>query len=133
LSPLYSSVPNLTGCIGDIIGGVNYGTPPSTVTNSGGTYKQITLTKGRYLVEVEFGLVAGATGGQFEFWISTTPTGSGVFGASSNYYSGTYETYHKFYNFNSVNTTTTYYLRAVKQSGSTANVWYHQIRAYRIG
>ena len=132
ISPLYSSVPNLTGCIGDIISGTNYGTPPSQVTNTIQTYRQITFTKGRYLLECEVALTAGATAGQFEFFVTDTPTKNNVFGSASVQYSGTYETYYKFYNFN-FNANATYYLRATKQSGSTANVWYIELKAYRIG
>ena len=132
ISPSYSSVPNLTGCIGDIIGGVNYGTPPSQVNNTIQTYRQITFTKGRYLVEVEFAVTAGATAGQLEFFLTDTPTNNNVFGSASVQYSGTYETNYKFYNFN-FNANTTYYLRATKQSGSSVNLWYIDLKAYRIG
>ena len=132
ISPLYSSVPNLSGCIGDIISGVNYGTPPSQVNNTIQTYRQITFTKGRYLVEVEFAVTAGATAGQLEFFLTDTPTNNNVFGSASVQYSGTYETNYKFYNFN-FNANTTYYLRATKQSGSSVNVWYIEVKAYRIG
>jgi len=132
INPTYTTVPNLTGCIGDIITQNNIVNAPASVTNAIQTYRTLTLTKGRYLIEVEFALVAGATAGQFEFFLTSTSSGNNIFGSSSNQYSGTYETFYKFYNF-SVNATTDYYLRAVKASGTTANVWYIEIKAYRIG
>ena len=64
--------------------------------------------------------------------LAYTPTNNNVFGSASVQYSGTYETNYKFYNFN-FNADTTYYLRGTKQSGSTVNVWYIEIKAYRIG
>ena len=132
INPTYTTVPNLTGCIGDIISQNNIVNAPASVTNAIQTYRTLTLTKGRYLIEVEFALVAGATAGQFEFFLTSTSSGNNIFGSSSNQYSGTYETFYKFYNF-SVNATTDYYLRAVKASGTTANLWYIEIKAYRIG
>ena len=128
----YTNVPSLSGCIGDVIGGTNYGTPPSNATGTIQTYRQITFTKGRYLVEVEFAVTAGATAGQFEFFLTDSPTKNNVFGSSSVQYYGTYETYYKFYNFN-FNANTTYYLRALKGSGTAVNVWYIELKGYRIG
>lgn len=129
----YTNVPNLSGCIGDVINGSNYGTPPSNVTGSSQTYKQITFPEGRYLVEVEFAVVSEAPAGQVEFFLTDTPTKGNVIGSSSNYYGGKYQSFTKFYNFN-INSysTKTWYLRGYKNGGNV-NTWYSEIKGYRIG
>jgi hypothetical protein len=129
----YTNVPDLTGCIGDVINGSNYLTPPSNVTNSSQTYKQITLPEGRYIILCEFAVTSGATAGQVEFFLTGTPTQGNVIGSSSNYYGGQYESYNKWYylNINSYSTKT-WYLRGYKNGGNV-NTWYSLIRAFRIG